>query len=186
MTTMTIAPGRTATPPGALRHTLAQRYNVAQRHAVALLRVVAVRYPAVGRLVRFSAVGLVSTVATLVLYAGLRTAVDAQTANVVATIVVGLANTVVNQRFTFDAGGDSGWRHLASSLALLGLGLALNAVALAGLAAFAPDASRVAELTAVVVASLAGGLVRFLVLNGLGAAHPAGPVAGATPISRPR
>jgi putative flippase GtrA len=120
------------------------------------------------RLVRFGGVGLASGVASLMLYAGLRAAVDAQSANAVASIVVGLANAVANQRLTFGAAGRGATlRHLGPSLALLGFGTALSAAALAALQAVAPDASRTAELAVVIASGLTGGLLRFAVLNGI-------------------
>src|SRR4051812_37232710 len=131
------------------------------------------RWAVVGQLARYSGVGAVSTVVSLALYAGLRTAIDAQTANVISTALLGVGNAVANRKLTF-AGDRAGspWRHLTSSLLLLAFGLALGAVALAGLDYAVPGASRVAELGAVVAASLVGGLLRFLVLRGrTGRAH---------------
>src|SRR4051812_28061537 len=132
------------------------------------------RWAVVAQLARYSGVGAVSTVVSLAFYAGLRTAIDAQTANVVSTAVIGVANAVANRRLTFGTSPiASVWRHLTTSLLLLVFGLGLSAVPLAGLDYAAPRASRIAELGAVVGASLVGGLVRFLVLRGqTGTVHP--------------
>lgn len=142
----------------------------------------------VRQLIRFGGVGVASTLVSLLLYTGLRSTVDTQTANLVATVVVGLANAVANQRLTFAVPGTrQGWRHLGPSLALQGLGLAISAVCLAALASADPNPARATELAVVVVASLAGGLLRFSVLNVLSrdrATAVSGPSTQPSPVGR--
>ena len=53
------------------------------------------------QLVRFAAVGAVSTLAYLLLYAALRPAAGSQAANAFALLVCAVANTAVNRRLTF-------------------------------------------------------------------------------------
>jgi putative flippase GtrA len=118
------------------------------------------------QVVRFAAIGVVSTLAYLALFAGLRTGLGAQPANALALVVTAVANTTANRRLTF---GITGRRHVArhqlQGLFVFGLGLALTSGSLAALHACAPDTSRVAELVVVVVANLAATILRFVLLR---------------------
>ena len=99
---------------------------------------------------------------------------DAQTANLSATIMVGLINGVANQQLTFGVTGrGSIRRHLMPSLALLGFGLVLTGVALGVLTAADPAPPRLVEVAVVAGSGAVGGLVRFGVLCRLRAARPA-------------
>src|SRR5262249_14137503 len=90
----------------------------------------------------------------------------AQGANLAALLATALLNTAANRRITF---GLRGRRHAARSqlegLALLGLGLALTAGALAALHALVPDASHAAELTVLVAANALATVARFLLFR---------------------
>ena len=57
---------------------------------------VAAQAPPAVQFVRFTGLGIASTVATLLCYLGLRTVIDVQAANVISTVVVGLANAIAN------------------------------------------------------------------------------------------
>ncbi|EGX60165.1 glycosyl transferase family 2 [Streptomyces zinciresistens K42] len=119
-----------------------------------------------GQLLRFGAVGAVSTLGYVLLYALLRPATGAQTANAVALLVCALANTAANRRLTFGLRGRGGaLRHQAKGLLVFLVGLALTSGALAVLHRLAPGSARSAEIAVLVAANLAATLVRFLLLR---------------------
>jgi hypothetical protein len=122
----------------------------------------------------FSGLGVASAIASLACYAVFRTALDAQTANVSATVMVGLVNGVANQQLTFGVTGrGSIRRHLMPSLALLGFGLMLTAAALGVLTAADPAPSRLLELAVLAGSGAVAGLIRFGVLTRLRPPRPA-------------
>ena len=119
-----------------------------------------------GQLGRFAAVGVVSTVLHLGLFAALSAPLgSAQAANLLALLVATVANTALNRRWTFQVRGSGAARHQAQGLAVFGLTWLLTAGALVMLhvADAAPD-------TAVQTAVVAGatGLstaVRFVAMR---------------------
>ena len=75
----------------------------------------------------FAAIGVVSTVAYLLLFLALRGLTGAQGANLVALLVTAVANTAANRRFTFGVRGRTGVaRHQFEGLLVFGIGLALD------------------------------------------------------------
>jgi putative flippase GtrA len=133
------------------------------------------------RFASFSGLGIASAIVSLGCFTVLRTALDAQTANLSATVMVGLVNGVANQQLTFGATGrGSIRRHLVPSLALLGLGLVLSTVALDVLTAADHAPSRLVEVAVVGGSGAAFGLVRFVVLCRL---RPGPPARTRTPSS---
>ncbi|MFD1533223.1 bifunctional glycosyltransferase family 2/GtrA family protein [Pseudonocardia aurantiaca] len=115
------------------------------------------------QLVRFAAVGVVSTLAYVALYALLRGAVGPFAANLGALVVTAVANTAANRRLTFGVRGSSGVaKHHVQGLIVFGLGLALTSGALAALAAWAPGASQGLELLVLVVANALATVLRFI------------------------
>ncbi|GAA3111348.1 bifunctional glycosyltransferase family 2/GtrA family protein [Pseudonocardia yunnanensis] len=116
-----------------------------------------------GQLVRFAMIGAVSTLAYVVLYALLRGAVGPFAANLVALVVTAVANTAANRRLTFGVrDGTSTTAHHLQGLIVFGVGLALTTGALAALTAWAPGASRTAELIVLVVANALATVLRFI------------------------
>jgi putative flippase GtrA len=115
------------------------------------------------QIVRFAAIGVVSTLAFLLLYTLLRTALSAQVSNLLALVITAVANTAANRRLTF---GIRGRRHAGRSqvegLVVFGLGLALTSGSLALLGALAPAASHGIELAVLVLANLVATLLRFV------------------------
>ncbi|MCO7222420.1 glycosyltransferase [Klenkia sp. PcliD-1-E] len=120
----------------------------------------------VGQLVRFAAIGAVSTLAYLALFALLRTGVEAQAANVVALLVTAVANTAANRRFTFGRTGRAG-AVVAQGQGLLvfALGLALTSGALGVLHATTTDPGTAVEVAVLVAANAAATVLRFLLLR---------------------
>jgi putative flippase GtrA len=118
------------------------------------------------QLVRFAAVGVVSTVAYLVLYSLLRTGLGAQGANFVALGVTAIGNTAANRRYTFGVRGRAGVaRHQFEGLIVFCLGLGLTSGSLAVLHGLSTP-GRGLELAVLVVANLAATVLRFLLLRG--------------------
>ncbi len=117
------------------------------------------------QLVRFAAIGVVSTLAYLVLFVAARPAVGAQAANFAALLLTALGNTAANRRLTFGVTGpDRRGRHHAGGLAVFGLGLLLTSGSLAALHTWA-DPTRGVELLVLVAANLTATLLRFLLLR---------------------
>jgi glycosyltransferase involved in cell wall biosynthesis len=118
------------------------------------------------QLVRFSLVGVVSTLAYLVLFSMLRTGLGAQGANFVALGITAVGNTAANRRFTFGVRGRKGVaRHQFEGLIVFGLGLALTSGSLALLHGMTSP-GRGIELVVLVLANLAATVLRFLLLRG--------------------
>jgi len=127
--------------------------------------------PATGRglgsqVLRFGAIGVVSTLAYLLLYVLLRGAMGEQAANLVALVVTAVANTAANRRLTFGIRSRAGAvRHHLAGLAAFGLGLALTSGALGLLHHLAAAPGRDAEVGVLVVANALATLLRFVTLR---------------------
>ncbi|MGY5885087.1 glycosyltransferase [Modestobacter lacusdianchii] len=128
-----------------------------------------------GQLVRFATIGVLSTLAHLVLFVLLRTVVGPQPANLVALLVTSVANTAANRRITFGIrGGPGAGRAQLQGLVVLGLGLALTSGTLAALHAVTPSPARGTEVLLLVAANAVATLLRFLLLRGwVFRTHPA-------------
>lgn len=119
-----------------------------------------------GQLAWFTLIGVVATLAYLVLYAGLRGVVGAQPANLVAWLVTAVADTSANRRLTFGVRGPAGaGRAQAEGLVVLGLGLAMTSGSLSALEALVAEPGAALETAVLVAANLAAGLVRFVLLR---------------------
>ncbi len=118
------------------------------------------------QVVRFAAVGALSTLAYVLLYVLLRGQVGAQAANLLALLVTAVANTAANRRVTFGVrGADGAARHQFQGLLVFGLGLGLTSGALALLHGLT-EPGRLTELTVLVAANLLATVLRFLLLRG--------------------
>ncbi|MBW0119491.1 bifunctional glycosyltransferase family 2/GtrA family protein [Pseudonocardia abyssalis] len=116
-----------------------------------------------GQLVRFAAIGVVSTVAHLLVFLLLRDPLGAYAANLVALLVTAVANTAANRRLTFGVRGrDGAAAQQFQGLIVFGLGLALTTGALALLSAAAPGASAAVELAVLIAANALATLLRFV------------------------
>ena len=121
-----------------------------------------------GQLVRFGAIGVLSTLAYFVIYLGLRELTGAQTANLVALLVTAVANTATNRRVTFGVSGRAGvLRHHAGGLVAFGVGLLLTSGSLWLLERSVEAPSRALEVAILVAANAVSTLVRFLALRQL-------------------
>lgn len=114
------------------------------------------------QLVRFAAIGVVSTLVHLGLYLLLRGLLPPLSANLITLLITAMGNTAANRRLTFGVRGHEGIaRHQVQGLIVLGLGLALTSAALAALGRWAPEAGRVVEVAALVVANGIATVLRF-------------------------
>ena len=126
---------------------------------------------------RFVAIGIASTLAYLVIYAGLRTVTSAPLANAAALLITAVANTWANRRFTFGVRGREGAArdHLGGLIAF-GIALAITTSAIGLLHAMSSDPGRIAELFVLVAANAIATVVRFVVLRNWIARAPRTPV----------
>jgi len=116
------------------------------------------------QLARFLTVGVASTIAYVLLYLGLRTALSAQLANAISLLATAVLNTAVNRRFTFGIRGrPDRVRHQAQGLLAFGAGLAVTSAALAALHSVAAHPARATEVTVLVLASLLATVIRFVI-----------------------
>lgn len=117
--------------------------------------------------VRFGAVGVVSTLAYLLLFTALRAGVGAQAANLIALLVTAVGNTAANRRFTFGiAGSGNVTRHHLEGLTVFGIALTITSGSLGLLHVVAPVPHRGVELAVLVAANLLATAVRFVLLRG--------------------
>ncbi len=118
------------------------------------------------QLIRFAVVGVVSTLAYLLLFSALQSVVGAQAANFVALLVTAIGNTAANRRFTFGIRGHGRWiRQHAEGLLVFGMALAITGGALASVHALVNPAPHWLELGVLVVANLTATVLRFVVLR---------------------
>jgi putative flippase GtrA len=115
---------------------------------------------------RFALIGVVSTVAYLLIYSLLRLGLAAQAANALALLVTAIGNTAANRRLTFGiAGRRHAGRHHLHGLLAFALGLAITSGALMVLHALTATPARALELAVLVGANLVATVVRFLLLR---------------------
>jgi putative flippase GtrA len=119
------------------------------------------------QVVRFAAIGVISTLAYLVCFLVLRTVTGAQVANFLALALTAIGNTAANRRLTFGVRGRAGAvLHQFQGFGIFLLGLAITSGALALLNLTDPAPSTVVEITVLVGANLIATVVRFLLLRG--------------------
>ena len=113
-----------------------------------------------------ASVGVLSTLAYLLLFLLTRGTLGAQLANFTALLITAIANTAVNRRFTFGVRGAGAARHQAQGLVVFGLGLLLTSGALADPVG-SPRTTPVEllELSVLVAANLAATVLRFVLLR---------------------
>jgi putative flippase GtrA len=147
---------------------------------------------AVRQMVRFGAIGVVSTAAYVGLYAALRNIEPAATANAVALVVTAVGNTAANRRLTLEVRGRDGLalHHAVGVLALV-VALSITSASLGILQALAPRHGRLTEIAVLVAANPAATVVRFVLLRIAIActastpAHVPAPAPARRPLARP-
>lgn len=118
-----------------------------------------------GQVVRFCVVGVGSTLAYIVVFLLLRSALGAQWANFAALLITAVANTGVNRFFTFGVTGrNKAMTHHVQGLLVFGLGWALTSGALWGVHQLRGDHA-VVETGALVMANLMATLLKFLMFR---------------------
>jgi putative flippase GtrA len=121
--------------------------------------------PLATQVTRFALVGVLSTLAYLVMYVALRGTLSAQTANALALLATTVGNTAANRRFTFRVRGRGAVQQQLRGLITFGVALAVTAGSLALLHRVDPSPSRLTELVALVVANLMATVLRFTLLR---------------------
>lgn len=118
------------------------------------------------KLVRFAAIGIVSTIAYALLFLALRGEVGAAWANGIALAITAVGNTQANRRFTFGIRGrEDLLRHHTGGAAVFFLTLALTSIALAAMHGIDPNPPRAIEVTVLIAASVAATVSRFIALR---------------------
>jgi putative flippase GtrA len=115
--------------------------------------------------IRFGFVGVLSTLAYLVLFLLFRAPMGAQAANLLALLMTAVANTAVNRRFTFGVAGRGAVRHQAQGLLVFACGLALTSGSLALLSLLSAHPARLVEVVVLIAANLASTVLRFVLLR---------------------
>jgi putative flippase GtrA len=119
------------------------------------------------QLVRFAAIGVVSTLVYLVLFLLLHAVAGAQLANFLALALTAVGNTAANRRLTFGVRGRTdAVRHQFQGFGIFLLGLAITSGSLALLHLSNPEPGKLLEISVLVGANLVATAVRFLLLRG--------------------
>ncbi|WP_280181393.1 bifunctional glycosyltransferase family 2/GtrA family protein [Nocardia farcinica] len=120
----------------------------------------------VGQVVRFAIIGVLSTLAYMLLYLVLQPVAGAQGANFLALLLTAIANTAANRAFTFGVRGPGRvLTHQFQGLLIFGFGLLVTSGSLFALHRWAPAAPVHVELVVLVTANLVATLARFLGLR---------------------
>ena len=114
----------------------------------------------------FALIGVVSTLAYVLLYAWLRGPLNAQAANALSLVLTAIGNTAANRRLTFGVSGRGSLvRHHAAGLIAFGAALLITTVSVTGLQIAVPNAGRALELVVLVGANGAATIIRFILLR---------------------
>jgi putative flippase GtrA len=134
-----------------------------------------------GQLVRFAAVGVVSTVTHLGLFAAFRAGLEsAQTANLAALLLATLANTAMNRRWTFAVRGSARvGRHHLQSLCIFAVTWLMTATALGALHLLNATPDTWLETATIGGATAASTLIRFVAMRAWIFRRPAGSLLAA-------
>ena len=118
------------------------------------------------QLVRFAAVGALSTVAYALLYLLFAPVMGSFAANFVALLLTAIANTAANRRFTFGVQGRSrAVIHQFQGLIVFGIAWAITSGSLLGIHLLDPHPSTIVDLGALTCANLVATVVRFVLLR---------------------
>jgi len=117
--------------------------------------------------VRFGTIGVISTLAYLLIFTGLHASIGSQAANLIALLVTAIGNTAANRRFTFGVRGNGGaLRHHLEGLAVFALALAVTSGSLSAVHSLVEPTPHWLELSVLVVANLTATVLRFTLLRG--------------------
>ena len=114
----------------------------------------------------FATIGLLSTIAYLVLYSAFRAVLGRTVSNALALVITSVANTGANRRLTFGVRGRDrlGSDH-AAGLVMFGLTLGLTTASITFLDIAAPSAGRLGELAVLMGWNALATVVRFVLLR---------------------
>jgi putative flippase GtrA len=118
-----------------------------------------------GQAARFATIGVLSTLAYLLLFSLARPSMGAQASNLFALLVTAIGNTAANRRYTFGVRGRGVARHQLQGLVVFALGLGLTSGSLWLLAQVAASPPRLVELVVLVTANLLATALRFVLLR---------------------
>ena len=119
------------------------------------------------QVIRFAAIGIVSTLVYLLLFVLLRGVAGAQLANFLALALTAIGNTAANRRLTFGIRGrEDAVRHQFQGFGIFLLGVVITSGSLALLHLSNPEPSSMIEISVLVAANLVATAVRFLLLRG--------------------
>jgi glycosyltransferase involved in cell wall biosynthesis len=115
---------------------------------------------------RFMVIGLLCTIAYVLLYLLFGTVLPSLAANALSLLVTAVANTAANRRLTFGISGRAGSaRHQVKGLIAFGIGLVLTTGALAGLHASSARPGHLAEVGLLISANLVATVLRFVLFR---------------------
>jgi putative flippase GtrA len=118
------------------------------------------------QVVRFAAVGVLSTVAYALLYLLFTAVTGGFVANFLALLITAIANTAANRRFTFGVRGRSGAAvHQFQGLIVFGIAWLITSGSLLELHLINPHASTVVDLVVLTFANLLATVLRFILLR---------------------
>jgi putative flippase GtrA len=124
------------------------------------------RLAADGAIARFLAVGVLSTIAYVLLFLAMRGTLGAAGANIAALATTAIANTAANRAYTFGVRGRQDVvRHHVRGAAVFVLTVGLTTGALAVLHGLDPSPARGVELAVLVAASLVATVTRYVALR---------------------
>jgi len=135
--------------------------------ATSFLRTVAGDRVLRSQLLRFAAIGVVSTLAWAGLYSLLRGAgLGSVAANAIALVVTAIANTAANRRVTFGVTGRAGLaRDHGAGLVAFAVALTITTASATVLDVLAPRAGRLVELAVLAAANIVATGGRFVLLR---------------------
>ena len=118
------------------------------------------------QVVRFAAVGVLSTIAYALLYLLFAHLTGGFVANFLALLITAIANTAANRRFTFGVRGRAGAGiHQFQGLIVFGIAWAITSGSLLELHLLNPHASTVIDLVVLTFANLLATVLRFVLLR---------------------
>jgi len=132
------------------------------REAFGRPRIADPRTALAARILRFAFVGVISTLAYILLYLVLRQAMPAQFANLLALLITAVGNTALNRRITFGVRGvENRTRHHLRGLLTFFIGWSLTASSLWLLHTAVAAPAQSVEIIVLTAANLAATVVRF-------------------------